>query len=253
MLLAFDIGNTDVTIGLYQDDTWKDVWRMPSDLNLADVRRAMILRDRFLERSWHEDEVERVVISSVVPDLTQRMVLLARQLYSVEPCLLGPDTFSKLPIGVLNPFQIGSDLVANALAAWHRSRGDCLVVDFGTALTFTVVEDNKIAGVAIAPGLKTSVKALSLNAARLFEVPLEMPVSVLGRGTTHAMQAGIMFGYEGLVRGIVGRVREELQKPELPVFATGGLSGAIVPLHALFTEINPNLTLDGLRLFTKYC
>jgi len=157
-----------------------------------------------------------------------------------------------LPIEVLRPHEIGADLVANALAAYTRYGRTCTVVDFGTALTFTTVSgDGKILGVAIAPGLKTAIRSLFANTAQLPEVPIEVPDSALGTSTTHAIQAGVVLGYEGLVRSLVGRIQDELNGDCMAV-ATGGLSGSIPALRDVFTDIVPSLTLEGVRLIGEY-
>jgi type III pantothenate kinase len=138
--------------------------------------------------------------------------------------------------------------VANAVAAWHRYKKACIVVDFGTALTFTTISDDaKIIGVSIVPGLRTSIKALTQNTAKLFDVPLETPKSALGISTVTAIQTGLVIGYDGLVRNIVNEIRKEAGEETL-VVATGGLSFVITSLKSFFHEVNPNLTLEGLRI-----
>jgi type III pantothenate kinase len=190
-----------------------------------------------------------VVISSVVPDLTDKIIHVTATLFEKKPIVLGPDIYPRLPIEVLNPYEIGSDLVANAVAAYEKFKTNCAVVDFGTALTFTTLSSGgKIEGVAIAPGLKTAIRSLSQNTAKLFDVPLELPKSVLGKNTVHAIQAGILMGYEGLVKSMLDRIRTEMNDPDLKSVATGGLSSIIAPLNGTFTAIEPHLTLEGLRI-----
>ncbi|MCZ8022644.1 MAG: type III pantothenate kinase [Cyclobacteriaceae bacterium] len=247
--LVFDIGNTDITIGVGYGAEWQHVFRLPSDLSKKSVYYFDSLRTLFLEHHLAFDKLELVVISSVVPDLTGQIQEAIHNLAEQKAIVLQAETFSKLPITVLNPEQIGSDLVCNALAAFTHYKTACLVVDFGTALTFTTItDDGQIAGVAILPGLKTSIKALTQNTARLFEVPLKVPASVLGKDTTHAIQAGVLIGYEGLVLHMINRIKTELNKPDLPVMATGGLSSILPIVKDTFTDVNPMLTLDGLRL-----
>ena len=157
-------------------------------------------------------------------------------------------TSALLPLDILRPHEIGTDLVANALAGYSRYHCNCVIVDFGTALTFTTVSgQGKILGVAITPGLRTAIRSLFANTAQLPEVPIEAPESALGQNTTHAIQAGIVLGYEGLVRHLANKIKAELQN-DCIVVATGGLSGKIPALHDLFEEIIPSLTLDGVRL-----
>jgi len=249
MVLAFDIGNSDITIGLYNGTGWQHIWRVPSQADLPEMFYAMKLREYFLENRVGMDEVSHVAVSSVVPDLTARIAQTARALFGKEPVVLGPAVFERLPIKVLRPYEIGSDLVCNAFAAYSFFKRSCVVVDFGTALTFTTLSpDGEIMGVSIAPGLKTAIKSLSQNTARLFDVPLIMPESVLGRGTVHAIQAGVLVGYEGMVKHMLQRIRTELKDETVPSVATGGLSSIITSLQETFSLIDPNLTLNGLRL-----
>lgn len=249
MLLALDIGNSDITLGYWDGQAWKHIWRIPSDKHRPELFYGVRIRDHFFESDVKLESVTDVAISSVVPELTDRIISVCKSLFYISPIVLGPELYKKLPVGVLNPYEIGSDLVANALAAYTRFNRSCIVVDFGTALTFTTLaNDGEILGVAIAPGLKTAIKSLSQNTAKLFDVPLQMPNSVLGKNTVHAIQAGILYGYEGMVVNMVQKIREELNDPGIPVVATGGLSSIITSLVSTFTGIEPNLTLDGLRI-----
>lgn len=253
MIFVLDIGNSDITTGLWLEASWKHVWRLPTDTSLPHTFFTTRLRDLFLEHDLKTDQLEAVVISSVVPDMTDRVKQAAFLLAEKEPLVLGSALYDKLPIGILNPHQIGSDLVSNALAAYELFKSNCVVVDFGTALTFTTVSAaGEILGVSIVPGLKTSIKALTQNTAQLFEVPLQVPASVLGKNTTHAIQAGVLHGYEGLVRTMLQKIKTELNDPALKVVATGGLSSILPALKDEFTLINRELTLDGLRLALKY-
>ena len=148
----------------------------------------------------------------------------------------------------MSPHEIGTDLIANATAAHLLHPGDCMVIDFGTALTFTVIEaSGDIKGVNIAPGLKTAIRALVGNTAQLPEVPLELPDSAIGKNTVHAIQSGVLWGYVGMVEGMVSRIKAEVGQ-DLKVVATGGLSSILHPLHDLFDTVDPKLTLEGLRL-----
>ncbi|GCC52986.1 type III pantothenate kinase [Chryseotalea sanaruensis] len=253
MIFVLDIGNSDVTAGLWHEASWKQIWRLPTDTNLPQGFYVARLRDLFLEFGYKMDHLQAVVISSVVPEITDRIKQAIFQLSEKEPVVLGAALYKKLPIGILNPNQIGSDLVSNALAAYELFNSKCVVVDFGTALTFTTVSANgEIIGVSIVPGLKTAIKALTQNTAQLFEVPLVVPASVLGKDTTHAIQAGVLHGYEGLVRTMLQKIKTELNEPQLKVVATGGLSSILPALKDEFTIINRELTLDGLRLVLKY-
>lgn len=252
MMLAVDIGNTDITLGLYRENKWTHIWRLSSALKHPELFYGIRLREFFFEAALRTEDVQKIVISSVVPGLTERIISVMETLFEKRPVVLGPDVYATLPIEVLNPYEIGSDLVSNALAAYMRFKANCIVVDFGTALTFTTLDaKGKILGVAIAPGLKTAIRSLSQNTARLFDVPLELPGSVLGKNTVHAIQAGILIGYEGLVSSMIKRIKSELGDPQCATVATGGLSSIITSLRDQFTEVDPNLTLNGLRLISE--
>lgn len=248
MLLAFDIGNSDITVGLWKDNVWKHVWRIASRPDLPELYYGVKIRDYFFESGNAVDEVRTIVLSSVVPAMNDKMKSVSRTLFDKDPIILGPKVYTPLPMNILNPFEIGSDLVANAAAAYLKYKKTCIIVDFGTALTFTTVSSaGAILGVSITPGLKTAIKSLSQNTAKLFDVPLEVPASALGKNTITAIQSGIIFGYEGLVINMVTRLKAELEGDCL-VIATGGLSSVITPLTKFFDSIESNLTLDGLRM-----
>jgi type III pantothenate kinase len=248
MLLACDIGNSDITIGLWNGSAWQNNWRIPSRVDQPELFYGVKVRDYFFEAGVSVDQVSTIVLSSVVPGLTEKIKNIIKTLFGKEAIVLGPVLYEKLPIGVLNPYEIGSDLVANAMSAFMKLKQTCIVVDFGTALTFTTIsKEGKILGVSIVPGLRTAVKSLSQNTAKLFDVPLEMPKSALGRSTVTAIQSGIVIGYEGLVKNIVNAIRAELNE-ECPAIATGGLSFVISSLKGFFQSVDPQLTLDGLRM-----
>lgn len=247
MILVFDIGNSDITMGLWDGAQWKHTWRVPSRAHQPELYYGVKVRDYFFEAGQATEAVNTIVLSSVVPGLTEKIHKVIKSLFGKEPIVLGPAVYEKLPLEVLNPFEIGSDLVSNAMAAYMRMKRTCIVADFGTALTFTTVDGKgKILGVSIVPGLRTAIKALSQNTAKLFDVPLEMPVSSLGKSTITAIQSGLVIGYDGLVRSMVAAIRKELGE-ECPAIATGGLSFVITSLKGFFAVTDPRLTLDGLR------
>jgi len=247
MLLAIDVGNSDAVFGIYDQDRWLQVWRTPSRPEESAAQYDSRLRLWMLEAGIPLSAVQTTVLSSVVPALTPTVKAMLTHLFGREPVVVGPAIYPLLPLEVLQPYEIGTDLVANALAAYTRFGRNCVVVDFGTALSFTPVSaTGRILGVAIAPGLRTAVRSLFANTAQLPEVPLVLPESALGTNTTHAIQAGVVLGYEGLVRSLIQRIRNELDGDCLAI-ATGGLVQAIPTLHPEFAEIRPSLTLDGIR------
>jgi type III pantothenate kinase len=248
MLLALDIGNSDITLGWWDGSQWKHIWRIPTKTNQPELFYGIRIRDHFLEAGIPVDDAKVIVLSSVVPGLTEKIKSVIRTLFEKEPIVLGPKIYEQIPLDILNPYEIGSDLVANATAAHYQYKQTCIVVDFGTALTFTTISgEGKILGVSIVPGLRTAIKSLSQNTAKLFDVPLEMPASALGRNTVTAIQSGIVIGYEGLVKNMVLAIRKELNT-DCPAIATGGLSFVITSLKNFFHKVDPQLTLNGLRI-----
>lgn len=251
MLLAIDIGNTDVVIGVHKNGIWVHEWRISSKLG-ALVKGYRDRLSLFMQQDeLHKQQIHRIILSSVVPRLTPVWVQVCESFLGQRPLIMGVDTYSQLAIEIDNPKEIGADLVANAVAAWTRYQDYCIVVDFGTALTFTTVAPpGKILGVAIAPGLKTAMGALFSNTAQLMEVPLEIPETVIGKNTLHALQAGILYGYVGLVKGILVQIEKEVNH-SCKVIATGGLSSVLTPLQNTFEAIDRKLTLDGLRIIAE--
>jgi type III pantothenate kinase len=252
MILVFDIGNSDITMGLWDGSQWRHTWRIPSRTHQPELFYGVKMRDYFFEAGVQVTTISKVVLSSVVPGLTEKIQKVIRTMFEKEPLVLGPGVYESLPIQVLNPYEIGSDLVANAMGAYMKMKRTCIVTDFGTALTFTTISGTgKILGVSIVPGLRTAIKALSQNTAKLFDVPLETPVSALGTSTITAIQSGLVIGYDGLVRNMINAIRKEIND-ECPAIATGGLSFVISSLKGFFVSIEPNLTLDGLREIAEY-
>lgn len=242
MLLAADIGNTNIVFGLHDGQQWSEVWRLDTKDEVQDKLYKSLNR-----HIPNASDITDIAVSSVVPFFTPVLTKQLHQKFNTEPFVVGSDSYSKLELDILRPEQIGTDLVANATAAYDRFKGDCMVVDFGTALTFVVIADKKIKGVNIAPGLKTAMKALAGNTVKLSEIPLSLPDSVIGTDTTTAIQAGILWGYVGLVEKMIERIEKELST-SLKIVATGGLSKVLNPLHDAFDEVDPNLTLEGIRL-----
>ncbi len=246
MNLIIDIGNSDVVFGLEQDGKYPFIWRIPSDVNKIPAEYEIILRQYFLENNVKTDQVAAVSMSSVVPDLNETILQVCAKLFAAQPFVISGEVIDKLNLEIDNPYEIGTDLASNAVGAYARYKQACIVLDFGTALTFTSVSARgKILGVAIAPGVKTAMKALSSNTAKLPEIPLEIPSKLIGRNTIQAMQSGIMQGYVGLVKHMIEKTKEEMNDTP-KVIATGGLSFIFKPLlQGYIDEIVPHLTLDG--------
>lgn len=246
MNLVIDIGNSDIVFALEEKLQYPYNWRIQSDRSKISAEYEIKLRQHFLESDINIEIIKTVSMSSVVPDLNEIILEVCRNLFDIEPFIIDGDVISKLDLKIDNPYEIGTDLASNAVGAYAKYGQACIIVDFGTALTFTSVSaEGKILGVAIAPGVKTAMKALSSNTAKLPEIPLEIPSKLIGRNTVQAMQSGIMQGYVGLVKHMVEMTSLEM-KESPKVIATGGLSFIFKPLHEIIDEINPNLTLDGI-------
>ena len=251
MLLAIDIGNSDMVFGIYDQNKWVCYWRIHTVAAKTADEYEVILRGLFERDQIAIKNVNATAISSVVPSLIPRMKVLIKKLLHHDPLLIGPDLYPRLPVKVLNPYEIGSDLVCNAMAAYEAYPGNRVIVDFGTALTFTtVLASNEIAGVAIAPGLKTAIQSLSQKTALLPSVELNPPPSPLGKNTIQAIQSGVVFGYVGLIESLILRTEAEI-KATTTVIATGGLSGVMKPLIDKIDHLAPYLTLDGLNLIAQ--
>lgn len=247
MLLAIDIGNTNIVFGIYKDEEWVNHWRIQTDqLKTAD-EYEVIFRSLLTAGKICRTEISRIILSSVVPSLVHPFREMLSGLFDNAVINhLNPEIYDRLPIKVLNPYEIGADLVANATAAYQKYGNNTMVIDFGTALTFTTIGKNSaILGVAIAPGLRTAVGALAGKTAQLPQIHIAPPPSVLGENTIHAIQSGIIFGYTGLVDSMIERTEKELGE-SLNVVATGGLSAVIAPLTKNIKSCEPMLTLEGL-------
>ena len=247
MLLAVDIGNTHIVFGVYRDKKWQNHWRIQTDpLKTAD-EYEVIFRSLFMAGKICRTEIFNIILSSVVPSLVRPVGEMLQTLFKgAAITLVSPEIYSFLPLKILNPYEIGTDLVANAIAAYQKFGKLTTVVDFGTALTFTTIGENaEIKGVAIAPGLQTAVAALAGKTAQLPYVHLAAPPSVLGVNTIQAIQSGIIFGFSGLVDSIIERTEKELGE-KISVVATGGLSSVIAPFSRCIQHVDNMLTLDGL-------
>jgi type III pantothenate kinase len=212
---------------------------------------AVLFRDFLRDDNLRLSDIDRAILGSVVPPLTGTFSRMLERYTAQEPLVVGPGVRTGLRIRTENPAEVGADLVANAVAAYARFQGNCVAVDFGTALTFTAIaEPGDLLGVAIAPGLRSAAAALSSNTAQLPRVRLVPPPAAIGRNTVHSIQSGVVYGYIGLVEALVGRMRAEMSG-QAKAIATGGLARVIAPLTDQFAAIEPWLTLDGLRIIAE--
>jgi type III pantothenate kinase len=254
MLMVIDIGNTNIVVGLFEGERLEQSWRIHTVAEKTEDEYEIIFRSLFAANGIEPHAVAKAAVSSVVPMLTRAIVSTVRDLTGVDPLLVGPEIYDRLVLSITtqDPYELGTDLVSNAIAAWDLFHGPCAAVDFGTALSFTYVSRKaEIVGVSLAPGLNTAVASLSRDTAQLPFVPLAVPLTVIGRNTIHSVQAGIVYGWVGLVESMISRVKKELGD-DLKVVATGGLCGVIAPLTSVFDLVDPDLTLDGLACVAEY-
>ncbi len=249
MLLAIDIGNSNIAIGLNDHEVWIKHWRMHTEIKRTADEYASQLYTLFSQYQVSTSSIDAVVLSSVVPELLSTFIQVIDSFCRVEPLIVSNMIHTGLKEGMV-PKELGSDLLANAAAAHALfPEKNCMVIDFGTALTFTTVSDEGvILGVAIAPGVGSAVDALATKTAQLPHVDIKIPRSVLGHNTVEAIQAGVIYGYTGLVASLIDQTEEEIGS-DLTVIATGGFSKIIAPKIPRIDLLKPWHTLDGLKLF----
>jgi type III pantothenate kinase len=248
MLLTIDVGNTNVTLGLYQGDQLGAHWRLATDhTRMPDEYGMQFLG--LLERANCDSEcLSGICLASVVPPLTGRVAQACREYLKQEPLIVDVGVKTGIRIRYEDPRQVGADRVADAVAVHHLYGGPACVIDFGTATTFNAItKEGEYLGGAITAGVNLAAEALYTHAAKLPRIELQRPPSVIGRNTPHAMQSGLLFGYVSMVEGMVERFRQELG-PEMKVIATGGLAEVVAKETEAIDVIAPWLTLDGLRL-----
>lgn len=253
MFLAIDAGNSNVVFALYDEvnESWKNHFRIDTHSSKFAAQLHKKVPLYFLEHGFSSGDIKRIGFSSVVPEINEQILQFCENYFGIQPYLITPASFKKLTIKSLRPNEIGTDLMCNVMAGYTEYRKELIVVDFGTALTFTVVDaKGEIIGVNIVPGLETAIKSLFTNTSKLPDVPLKLPKSALGKDTIHAIQAGVLYGYISLVKGMIEMIMKETEM-EFTVIATGGLAEILTPLEKVFDEIDRNLTLEGLRLITE--
>jgi len=244
MLLAVDVGNTQTVLGLFDDSRLGEHWRMATDVRRTGDEIGVML-DGFLDF----DRIEGVCLASTVPPLLREYEIVAERWVRAELLALGPGVKTGIPIRYDDPREVGPDRIANAVAARERYGAPCIVVDFGTSTNFDVVSpEGEYVGGVLAPGIEISMDALFARAARLVRVDFAAPPSVIGKTTVGGLQSGLVYGFAGQVDGIVGRIRDELGAPDARAVATGGLADLIAPHTETIGDVDPFLTLEGLRI-----
>ncbi len=249
MLLAVDIGNTNIVCGLYEGATLSATFRFESSPRRSSDEQAALLAQLLQLRQIDKSSIVASIVASVVPPLTDVIARAVEEIVGTPPLVVGgPGLKTGIRIRTDNPREVGADRIVNSVAAFERVKGAVVVVDLGTATTFDCVsEEGDYLGGVIVPGVQVSLDGLLGRAAKLSRIELVEPPRVIGRNTVHAMQSGIVHGYASLVDGLIEKIGVELGVP-FRTLATGGLAERICKRTRLVEEICPNLTLDGLRL-----
>ena len=251
MLLVIDVGNTNIVFGVYKDKELMNNWRIASEKSRTSDEYGLIFEQIFRYNGLEHDDISDIIISSVVPPLMHTLSAMCIKYFDIEPVVVGPGVKTGMDIKYDNPKEVGADRIVNAVAGYEKYGGPLIIVDFGTAITFDAVSANgDYLGGAIAPGISISSEALFLRTAKLPKVEIARPDRVIGKNTVNSMQAGLVYGYIGLVDYILENMMNELSpnRETIKVIATGGFSGLIGSESKYIKKNDKLLTLDGLRI-----
>lgn len=248
LLLVVDVGNTNIVLGVFDGERLAASWRLDTGLRRTEDELAVTVRQLFEMGGFDLSSVEDAAISCVVPPALPAVVGFCRRVLSIDPLVVAPGIKTGVIIKTEDPREVGADRIVNAAGALAKYAPPLVIVDFGTAITIDAVsEKSEYLGGAIVPGIALSLNALYHHAAKLPEVELARPPSVIGKNTVSSMQSGAYYGFTGLVDGIVNRMKKVLS-PEPMVIATGGEAGLIAPASSTIEKVEENLTLEGLRV-----
>ncbi|PKM89083.1 MAG: pantothenate kinase [Firmicutes bacterium HGW-Firmicutes-12] len=248
MLLVIDVGNTNIVLGVYNDNTLSKCWRLSTNRNQTADEYGIRICSLFTQYNLDYKQVDAIVISSVVPPVMPMLEEMAHLYFNVNPLVVGPGVKTGMPILYDNPREIGADRVVNAIAGFEQYGGPLIIVDFGTATTFCVIsKKGEYLGGAITAGIGIATEALFQRAAKLPRIELVKPKKIIGRNTVSSMQAGLIYGYIGQVDEIVTRTKEEIESDAF-VVATGGMAEMIANESKTINKVDPFLTLEGLRI-----
>ncbi|MBO4889795.1 MAG: type III pantothenate kinase, partial [Lachnospiraceae bacterium] len=249
MLFVIDVGNTNITCGVYNADTLTCTFRIQSKTPRTSDEFGMTMCDLITRNGVEISDIDGVIIASVVPNIMHSLTASIVKYLGIKPLVVGPGIKTGINIDTPNPKEIGPDRIVDAVAAYEIYGGPILVLDFGTATTYDLVtEDGRFTVGITAPGVKISAEALWLGTAKLPEIEIEMPKSILANDTIWSMQAGLMYGQIGQTEYIINQVKKETGYEKLKVVATGGLGRLISNETGMIDEYNSDLTLEGLRL-----
>jgi type III pantothenate kinase len=248
MLLVVDVGNTNTVLGLFDGDQLVHDWRIRTVVDHTVDEYGMLIYNLYKTSRISSRKIQDIIISCVVPPMLNILEPLCQKYFNLKPLIVGPGVKTGMPIFYDNPKEVGADRVVNAVAGYEKYKKDLIIVDFGTATTFDYVsEKGEYMGGCISPGIMISSDALFERAAKLPRVELSKPKSIVAKDTVSSMQAGIMYGYAGLVDGICDRIKAEVKSNPL-VVATGGLARIVAPETKSIDVVDEMLTLEGLRI-----
>jgi type III pantothenate kinase len=248
VLLAVDIGNTHVVFGLYEGSELKQTFRAATVRTRTGDEYGVLLHQMLTLRGIEASAISAAIIASVVPPLTDVMADAIRHAFAREPMVVGPGLKTGIAVRYDNPYDVGADRICNAVAAYERLHAGVIVVDFGTATIFDCISPKgEYLGGVIVPGIQVSLDALLGRAAKLSRIEIAEPPRVVGRNTTHALQSGVINGYAALVDGLVDKIKAELEF-SCEVIGTGNLAELIAKHSTALENLDPDLTLHGLRI-----
>ena len=249
MLLTIDVGNTNINYGVFNGKELVASFRAASILSRTADEYGSVLLNLLSDRNIKKGEIDGIILSSVIPSLNYTILHMCEDFFGIKPLIVGPGIKTGLNVKVESPKEVGADRIVNSISAFKKYGGPLVVIDFGTATTFNVVDESGcLIGGVIAPGIKTALESLVKNTAQLPTIELCSPKSVIAKNTETNMQAGIIFGFAGLVDNIVGKIKTELGVSDLKVIATGGLGKIIAKDTNSIDKVDRTLTLDGLRM-----
>ena len=249
MLLAIDLGNTNIKYGVFDGGELVASFRVSSRISRTADEYGSVLVGLLSDSGINKSDIDGIIFSSVIPALNYTICHMCEFFFGVSPLIVGPGIKTGLNIKADNPKEVGADIIVNSVSAINKYKGPIVVIDFGTATTFDVInEKSELLGVVIAPGIKTSLEGLVSKTAQLPMVELDAPKTIIGKNTKHCMQAGVIFGFSGLVENILRKIKKELGVSEIKVVATGGLGEIIAREVKTIDIVDRTLTLDGLRM-----
>ena len=249
MLLAIDIGNTNIKYGVFDGEKLVASFRVSSRINRTADEYGSVLVGLLADGNIKKTDIDGVIISSVIPSLNYTICHMCEFFFGIQPIMIGPGVKTGLNIKADNPKEVGADIIVNSVSAFSKYGGPIIVIDFGTATTFDVISEKcELLGVVIAPGIKTSLEGLTTKTAQLPMIELDAPKTAIGKNTKHSMQSGVIFGFAGLFDNIVNKIKKELGVSDIRVVATGGLGAIISKEVKTVITVDRTLTLEGLRV-----